>query len=370
MLAQPHAVDGRDEVALAQAGVARGLLARGVRGEARDLGGAVLDVVGTCQRGRDRAEEDAQVAALDRPGVDDLVDRVGDDVDGDREGDPLEAAVARGDGRVDADDVAAEVDERPARVARVHRSVGLDVVGDRVGAAREAAQAGDDAARDGVREVLRERAAEGEHPLPDARLGGVAEAERGEAVAVHLEHGEIGERVRPDDLGRELAAVEEQHPEVRRVLDHVVVGDHVAVLADERARAEAGLLEGLPAARPEKVLQRAPHAARGLGDGLGGADLDDGRVDALGDGRKRLAQLRRRGDGVLEVGAALRVRRAEHVDAAERAGRGDEKGAADEGGHDESGHGERSRASGHDRGESRAEAIETRAPPPMLLRAR
>ncbi len=43
--------------------------------------------------------------------------------------------------------------------------------------------------------------------------------ERGEVVAVHLEHGEVRERVGPDHLGLELAPVEQDHAELVGVLD-------------------------------------------------------------------------------------------------------------------------------------------------------
>ena len=49
-------------------------------------------------------------------------------VDGDGEADPLVAAGVAGDGRVDADDLAAEVDQRAAAVAGIDGGVGLQEV--------------------------------------------------------------------------------------------------------------------------------------------------------------------------------------------------------------------------------------------------
>ena len=54
------------------------------------------------------------------------VDGVHRDVDRDREREPHVAAGAREDQRVDADDLALEVEQRAARVARIDRGVGLD----------------------------------------------------------------------------------------------------------------------------------------------------------------------------------------------------------------------------------------------------
>ena len=54
----------------------------------------------------------------------------------DREADALVAAGAREDQRVDADQVAAGVDQRAARVAGIDRGVGLDEVAERVAPSR------------------------------------------------------------------------------------------------------------------------------------------------------------------------------------------------------------------------------------------
>ena len=66
--------------------------------------------------------------------VDQLLDGAAGLVDRDREADAdvaalaAEAAADGGDGGVDADDLAVEVDQRAAGVARVDRGVGLDRV--------------------------------------------------------------------------------------------------------------------------------------------------------------------------------------------------------------------------------------------------
>src|SRR5690606_13201833 len=113
--------------------------------------------------------------------------------------------------------------------------------------------------RDGVRELGVEGAPEGEHPLPDAQLAALPEAEAGVPVALDLEDGDVAERVGADDLGAERAPVEEDDLELVGLLDDVVVRDDVAVGADEGAAAEAVLLERLPgragAGEAEEVLE-------------------------------------------------------------------------------------------------------------------
>src|SRR5690606_26871756 len=113
--AELAAVDGHDHVAGFEAGLG-GRRAGLDRGHLRR---AYRHGEGAGERLRDRPELDAEVAALDVARLDELLDDVLDDVHGDGEADALEAAAPRRDGRVDADDPAAEVHERAAGVAGV-----------------------------------------------------------------------------------------------------------------------------------------------------------------------------------------------------------------------------------------------------------
>ena len=93
-----------------------------------------------------------------------------DIVDGNGEADALAARI---DGGVDADHLAAEVEERPAAVAGIDRGVGLDEVV--VGARADGAAFGaDDSEGDRVAEA--ERIADGDHVFADAER--VARSER------------------------------------------------------------------------------------------------------------------------------------------------------------------------------------------------
>ena len=86
-------------------------------------------------------------------------------VDRDRERDAHVAARAAVDLRVDADHLAAHVDQRAAGVAGVDRDVGLDQRQQVAGVARLGA---DDAGGDGALEA--ERRADRDHPLADLEL--------------------------------------------------------------------------------------------------------------------------------------------------------------------------------------------------------
>ena len=101
--------------------------------------------------------------------------------------------------------------ELPGLIGRV----GLDRVDDRV---RVAAFAGrvyrpverrDDAGGDGAPQP--ERRADRDHRIADGELGRVAQAGDGEIASGDLEHGEVGERVAPDDLRRLAGPVAEGH---------------------------------------------------------------------------------------------------------------------------------------------------------------
>ena len=103
---------------------------------------------------RDRLAGDAEVPRRTRPCCSSCGMTQLRGVDRDREADRLRAADDRG---VDADHLAARVQQRPARVARVERRVGLDHVRDQpAGAgAHAASERADDARGDGVLEAER-----------------------------------------------------------------------------------------------------------------------------------------------------------------------------------------------------------------------
>mmetsp|Transcript_3736 Transcript_3736/g.10942 ORF Transcript_3736/g.10942 Transcript_3736/m.10942 type:complete len:374 (+) Transcript_3736:1267-2388(+) len=162
-------------------------------------------------------------------------------------------AARREDHRVDADEPAARVKERSARVARVDCGVRLDAVFDRPSAVAVdvPAEGGDDARRQGVVEA--ERIADGQHVLADAQRGGgggdLQRLQRPQPRRVHLEHRQVLVRLMPDDrrLNLPLDALQrDHHSRLGRLArdwvgDNVIVGDDVAVGVPDKARASAGL---------------------------------------------------------------------------------------------------------------------------------
>jgi len=171
----------------------------------------------------------------------------------------------------------APVDEDPAGVARGDGRVGLDEVDQRPDALLGrpgdlAVQARDDAGGDGVLEA--EGAADRHRQLADLRQRPL-EGGRFEALAVDLDHGEVGAGVGGPDGAGDAAAVEEGDLDALHDLvpgpDHVVVGDHHAVLGPDH-----------PAAGP-LVVGDGDHRRLDLADNLG--DVAGGGLRARGEHR-------------------------------------------------------------------------------------
>src|SRR5438105_6999921 len=169
-------IDLEYHVAGLQSGIGcrRALVNRFYQG-ALDAVEAQLQGVGRLKR---LGELHAQVAAAHDAFFQELGGDALDHVDGNAEGDAAVAARVRGDGCVDADDLAVQVDKRSAARAGVDGGVGLKKVLDADGGSQAdlAALAGaDDAVRD--RLIESKRTADGQHPL--ANPGRVAVAQGG-----------------------------------------------------------------------------------------------------------------------------------------------------------------------------------------------
>ena len=135
------------------------------------------------------------VAGGQQPGGDDR----GDLVDGDGKTDALGAGADR---HVDADHVAVDVQQRPARIARVDAGVGLDQIVVELGVAHldRPVQGADDAAGDRV--LVAVGVAHRNHRLARHQVGERADGNhRQRALRVDLDDGQVGFRVAGDQLG-------------------------------------------------------------------------------------------------------------------------------------------------------------------------
>src|SRR5215211_4513639 len=127
---------------------------------------AFADLVG------DLLDTDAEPAATKLAELAELIDHDGDRLGGHGETKTDRAAGRRDDQRVDADDLAFEVEQRSAGIAAVDRGVGLDVAV--VGPLADVAVARrDDAGRDRTAEA--EGVSNRDHPLSEPQLVGIAE---------------------------------------------------------------------------------------------------------------------------------------------------------------------------------------------------
>ena len=181
-----------------------------------------------------------------------------------------EAEADPGHGGVDADHPAEAVGERAPGVAGIERRVGLDHVLDqppgRAGAGGErAAERRDDAGRDGAGQA--HRAADRDDQLPHAQLVRVAELGGCQVARVGPDHGEVGERIRADHLGAQLAAVGERGAQPVAAVDDVRGGEHVAVGGDRDAAAGALRPAAAGPARDGEVRDRGRELLGDPGDG-------------------------------------------------------------------------------------------------------
>jgi hypothetical protein len=207
-------------------------------------------------RGRYRLHRHAELRAHHASIAKDAQHHVDDDVGGDREAEVHRLPKAA---RIDADDATGEIDERPARVARIDRRVGLDprVVEAGLLTALEledpeiAIEARDDAERERARQA--ERRAHRHHEVAD--LQRVLRRERRvrdfvdtEFREVELHDREICRRIRANARGAATALVRERADQPLRGAGHVKVRDDDAVLADDDAAAVQRGLDGAAAA--------------------------------------------------------------------------------------------------------------------------
>ena len=204
--------------------VGREIVRRGVLGVHRHHGKADVGV-------RDLLAVDDHLRDLDRV------------VAGDGESDARERLRVRGEQRADAHQLSLFVHERAARVAGVDGSIDLDEVGIE-GVARlpvhelAAIEGAHDARRHG--RVEAEGAADGHNPIAGRERRGVAHLDGREQGVIRLgaDNGEVARGVGAHDVGVVGDALDRDRDGLGSV-DHVVVGDDVALCVEDDARARA-----------------------------------------------------------------------------------------------------------------------------------
>ncbi len=267
----------------------------------------VGELVGICHLGGQVVDLDPDPSARHRSGLDDLLHDLARQADGDREPDAHGAAAAREDRGVDADQVARAVYQRAARVAGVDGGIGLNEVFERVDAEVSALQRADDPHRHGLADA--EGVADRQHHVADVHMVQGAEGDRRQVRELDLEHREVAVGIGAHDAGAGLAAVVERNLDLIGLLDHVVVGEDVALGPDDDPGTEAGcaLRLAVQLLAEETAEQRIVHqrVARDL-DFLAGGDVHHrrhrlARPDAVGAhggaGLPRLSFRARLGDG-------------------------------------------------------------------------
>ena len=132
---------------------------------------------------------------------------------------------------VDADDLAGSVDERPAGVTRRDRGVGLDESVERtVLRHHRAVESRHDAERDRRLAVEVEREADRHHLVADTDRAGFGEASGREPGPGDAQEREVVADVDGDQPRLAWFGLPRQpHPDLRRIDDHMRVGDDLAV---------------------------------------------------------------------------------------------------------------------------------------------
>src|SRR4030066_1379508 len=190
-----------------------------------------LDAERFGQFGAQELDADAEPPAPDGPGPRQFPFDLQDGVDGDREPDSLAPAHHRG---VDPHDFSPGVEKGPTGVSGVDGCVGLDQVAARVGPQVRSPGGADYPYGHGALEP--EGVPHGDRPLPDPDPSGIPENSHGElARRLDPQEGDVGARVRPDDLRPVLGAVGEPGGDLVGVPDGVLVCYDEPVLPDDDA---------------------------------------------------------------------------------------------------------------------------------------
>ncbi len=145
-----------------------------------------------------------------------------------------------------------------------------------------------------------ERIADREHHITRAQHIRAAHRHDRRVLQIHAQDREIGIRIGADDGGRGDTTVRQLHADLVRALDHVMVGDQVAVGVEDDARAEAAF-HALPDLGGILSQQRIAGGARPAGwRPRGRVNVNysrSGAADRIGERPARVALARRKRHG-------------------------------------------------------------------------
>ena len=237
-------------------------------------------------------------------------------VGGDGETDADVAPARRQDGGVEPHQLPAQVHQGPAGIAGVDGGVGLDEVLVALDAEAAAAERADDPR--GHRLTEPEGVADGDDEVPDPKPVGVREGQCREILGRHLDHCDVGLRVRADQPPLQSPTVLQRDGDLLGVVHHVVVGEHVpppGVDDDPGAETLAAALLGPLGHVEEAAEERVGEQGAALGaHGAPGRNVDDGRGDALQHGgeTRQPFPVHHRGQGAQDGSGAARHGKRQH----------------------------------------------------------
>ena len=269
-----------DDVALLNAGLG----GRTVLDDARHIRAAIgAQLVSAGIERVDARKRGAQIRVHWRLTVDDLVGNVLGVVNGNSKAHARTGARVALDERVNAHELAVVVNESAAGVTRVDGGIGLDHVGvDGVAAGRAhgrgAVERRDDTGGD--RLLVAEGRADRHDPLAHVELGGVADLDRRELRGVgvlELDDGQVARGIVAHELSLVGGAVIHGHHVLVIAIDHVVIGEDVALGIEHHARTDAARAVRLVGRLRKRAILAATrgggnrnHGGQGLGrNGLG-----------------------------------------------------------------------------------------------------
>ena len=189
---------------------------------------------------------------------------------GSGEADALPAAVRRKDGGVDADQVAAGINQRAAGVAPVNRRIGLDKVLEGGDAQVAAAGGTDDAHGHGLAHT--QRVADGQYHIAHLHRAVAVQFHFGQRFQGDMQERQVGFRVCAHYPGGGITAITQGHQNFIRIADDVITGQHIAAVVDDYPGAQAAQ-GAFTAGLLHKAVEQRVFSHVLVGDDLGGVDV-------------------------------------------------------------------------------------------------